>query len=120
LWLIASITSRQLRSRSSNKYCSLPTHQSILGAAEDDGDTDEDEDDDEFAEHLSLRHTISRTTEPELKVDKPRGEVVLVICEELAILGLLGISIANIAINVHGTWHHEGLPLIANLITWVR
>jgi len=84
-----------------------------------DDDEDTDEDDDEFAEHLSLRHTISRATEPELKTDRPHGEIALVVCEELAVLGLLGTFIADAAINAEAIGHIEGFPSIANLISWV-
>lgn len=82
-------------------------------------DEDTDEDDDEFAEHLSLRHTMSRTTGAELKTDRPHGEIALVVCEELAILGLLGTSIADVAMNAEAIGHIEGFSSIANLISWV-
>lgn len=120
LWLLASFIHRQLAKRRSRKYHPLLTHQNTLGETSDDVDDDSTEvDDDEFAEHLSLRHTTSRGTYTETKVLRPRGEVVLVMFEELAILGVFGIFIAGIAIRRGDVWNYAGMPLVSGVVCWV-
>lgn len=120
-WLLSSAAPGKINFWRSEKYRQLPTYDNAFGVPTNncDDDEDTDEDDDEFAEHLSLRHTISRATGPELKTDRPHGEIALVVCEELAVLGLLGISIADVAMNAEAIGHVEGFPSIANLISWV-
>ena len=127
-WLLSSAAPEKINFWRSKKYRQLPTYDNAFGVPtnnrdddddDDDDDEDTDEDDDEFAEHLSLRHTVSRATGPELKTDRPHGEIALVVCEELAVLGLLGISITDVAMNVEAIGHVEGFPSIANLISWV-
>lgn len=76
-------------------------------------------DDDEFAEHLSLRHTISQGTYTEVKVVRPRGEVVLVALEELAILGVLGVYVAEIVMRRGEVWGYSEMPLVSGVVCWV-
>ena len=82
-----------------------------------DGDTDEDED--EFAEHLSLRLTISKPGESELKVDRPKGEVLLVGLEELAILGVVGVYVTELVTGVYDERKHGERAAWAGLVCWV-
>lgn len=79
---------------------------------------DTDEDDDEFAEHLSLRLTMSRTTNTATKLDRPRGEIFVVLLEELAILGIIGMLVAEYMTG-HTAYHkHGGRVILAQLTCW--
>ncbi|KAF8428575.1 hypothetical protein EV426DRAFT_584868 [Tirmania nivea] len=82
-----------------------------------DGDSDEDED--EFAEHLSLRLTISKTGESEFKVDRPKGEVLLVVLEELAILGMVGANVTELKTGVYNEREHGERAAWGGLACWV-
>jgi len=83
---------RTLKSRRERGYERLPSHtanttNNALGTIDDD----ETNDDDEFAEHLSLRHTISRTPmdQRHILVGEPRAELVAVILELACIMGII-------------------------------
>lgn len=96
-------------------YQPLPMHHSAHGGAADGEDTDGD---DEFAEHLGLRHTISRAMVNEVKVDRPYAERLSVILEELAILGIITTYCVG-AVKVsqeslHGVW-----GWLAGALPWV-
>lgn len=80
---------------------------------------DTDEDDDEFAEHLSLRLTISKTGDAQLKIDRPKGEVLLVLLEELALLGLVGIYVAELVTGVYTERKHGERAAWAGFVSWV-
>lgn len=107
---------RQFAKRRSQKYHPLPTHSSALSV---DDDSSTEADDDEFAKHLGLRHAASHGTLTEVKVMRPRGEVVLVVLEELAVLGTLGIFAAGIVLRHGDVWNMPGTPLVAGVVCWV-
>ncbi|KAK5196781.1 Transporter of the ATP-binding cassette (ABC), partial [Cryomyces antarcticus] len=82
------------------------------------GVLDEPGSDDEFErnEHLVLHPTRSRTDASTYTVDKPRGEALLVIVEELAVLAELGI---HIAVLLTHAWGPKGnIAAIAGVATW--
>ena len=83
------------------------------------GDIGEDEDGGEFTEHLSLRLTISKTGESELKVDRPKRELLLVVLEELAILGMVAIYITELVTGVYNERKHGERAAWAGLACWV-
>lgn len=75
--------------------------------------------DEAFAEHLSLRHTISHT-DFELEENKPKGEHLTVALEVLAILGLVGINIALLLTGKqHPARRMDTWSAVAGLVTWV-
>lgn len=79
-----------------------------------DNDADESEEDD-FAEHLSLRHTISHQ-EFDIRENKPRDEIFRVASEEVMLMALVGIELAFLFTN---TGHRDKIVHIAGLSTWV-
>lgn len=107
---------RQLAKRRSREYRPLPTQRSAFGL---DDDSSTEADDDEFAKHLGLRHAASHGTFTSVKVVRPRGEVVLVVLEELAILGMLGLFIAEIVLRHRNVWNMAGMPIVAGVVCWV-
>lgn len=54
-----------------------------------------------------------------MNVVRPRGEVVLVVLEELAILGMLGLFIAEIFLRHRNVWNIAGMPVVAGVVCWV-
>ncbi|KAF8533369.1 P-loop containing nucleoside triphosphate hydrolase protein [Trichophaea hybrida] len=77
-------------SRQERSYQQLPTHYNA-----DDNDESDDVDDDEFAEHLSLRRTISRTTlDHHVELNKPRAERFAVMVEVFCLVGLIATQLA--------------------------
>ncbi|RPB26876.1 hypothetical protein L211DRAFT_804498 [Terfezia boudieri ATCC MYA-4762] len=82
-------------------------------------DRNTDEDEDEFAEHLSLRLTVSKSEEFELKVDRPKGEVLLVGLEELAILGMVGVYVTELVPGVNDERKQGEMASWAGLACWI-
>lgn len=82
-----------------------------------DGGTESDSEDEfERNAHLALHPTISRQTKSTIAVDKPRGELVVVILEETAVIAELGI---HIAAYLTGAWGDKGkIAAIANIAEW--
>jgi len=75
---------------------------------------EDEEDEDDRNEYLAL-HTVA-THEPVIDIDKPRGEVWLVLIEEAAVLGEVGI---HLAILITRSWGKRGnMAAIAELCTW--
>lgn len=87
-YLLASTTRAAIKRRSrAAGYQPLPT---IDGIQPDSDDTATDADDDEFAEHLSLRHTMSHVQgDVEVKVQPPQAERVAVAIELAAVMAVL-------------------------------
>ncbi|KAF2143052.1 uncharacterized protein K452DRAFT_225934 [Aplosporella prunicola CBS 121167] len=89
---------------------STRTSQHGVGVNQYDEDSDSD---DELERNDNLALVPTRTNESFVNVDKPRGEVLLVVIEELAVLGELAIHIA--------AWvEGDGSPLwaIAGIAVW--
>lgn len=78
-------------------------------------DEDTDDDDDEFAEHLGLRHTMSRE-DVQVKVDIPRGETIAVTLEMLCVMGTIATFVPHMLLQEGGLglW----LPIFSTL-PWV-
>ncbi|KAI5791332.1 P-loop containing nucleoside triphosphate hydrolase protein [Pyronema domesticum] len=105
--LLSIGVSRAISSRRQDGYEQLPTHATA--------DTAEDDDSDDFAEHLSLRRTITRdTADMIIKLDKPPAEKFAVIVEILCLLGLIGAYLAEFILSGTTNW----LPLVP-LATWL-
>jgi hypothetical protein len=81
----------------------------------DDGE-ETDEDDDEFAEHLSLRHTISRGADMEVKVDRPRAESIAVALEMFCVMGTLATFLPTLLL---AESEGELWPAVVATIPWV-
>ncbi|KAH5535557.1 hypothetical protein HBI27_170090 [Parastagonospora nodorum] len=84
----------------------------------EDPDSEEDEDEDEFErnEGLALDPTTSRQAVSAMTVDKPRGQVTVVVLEEAAVLAQLAIHIAVLWLNIWGK--HGRIAAIANIAVW--
>lgn len=81
-------------------------------ASATDEDTDEDEE-----ENLTLQPTISRVGPSTYTVDKPTGELIIPLTEELAVIADLGIQIAALAT---GAWGKHGeTAAAAGVAVWV-
>lgn len=68
-------------------------------------DDDQDEGDDDFdrdqCEQLALQRTITKNSV--IQADKPRGELLLVITEEVAVLAVLGLHVASLLTGAGGS-----------------
>lgn len=84
MWLLAWSIQRVLASRRTKAYQRLPTTQHAYGI----GTSDDEETDDDFAEHLSLRHTLNRAGH-EIKLDRPRTERLSVFVEFVCVVGII-------------------------------
>ncbi|KAF2263838.1 hypothetical protein CC78DRAFT_533624 [Lojkania enalia] len=81
----------------------------------DDTDTDT-EDEFDRNEHLALHPTISRQTQSTVAIDRPRGEVAVVVLEEVAVLAELGVHVAACFM---GTWGRKSRPAaITSIAVW--
>ncbi|KAI9807288.1 MAG: hypothetical protein M1833_000031 [Piccolia ochrophora] len=84
--------------------------------SEGNGDVDgEDESND--GPHLALQRTITRTNEPIVDLDRPRGEVTLVVIEQAAVIGQTAIHLA--AILTHAGGRHGQTAESAGLVVWL-
>lgn len=105
---------RHFRPSNHNRlYSALPTD-------EPNGDTcrknDEEEDEEDYAE-LTLAKTVSRTRETtEQEVDKPAGEIALVVLEFTAATGLLAINLVALVTNAFG--NEQSFGPIGGLTSW--
>ncbi|KAF2678970.1 hypothetical protein K458DRAFT_394379 [Lentithecium fluviatile CBS 122367] len=80
-----------------------------------DDDTDS-EDEFDRNEELALHPAISRQTMSTVAVDKPRGEVTVVVLEEAAVLAALGV---HVAIYFADAWGQNGrIAAIASIAVW--
>tara|TARA_R110002003_G_scaffold159_1_gene13727 strand:- start:916 stop:5493 length:4578 start_codon:yes stop_codon:yes gene_type:complete len=82
----------------------------------DDIDTDSEEDEFNRNEGLALDPTTSRGAVSAMTVDKPRGEVTVVVLEETAVLAQLAIHITVLWMNIWG--RHGRTAAIANIAVW--
>lgn len=74
----------------------------------------EEEDEEDQNEYLALHTAV--THESVIDIDKPRGEVLVVLIEEAAVLAEVGI---HFAILITGSWGRRGnLAAIVELVTW--
>ncbi|PNS15552.1 ATP-dependent bile acid permease [Sphaceloma murrayae] len=87
-------------------------HKHPDSASEDDTDDDLEE-----AGHLTLQTTISKVPVSTYTVDKPKGELIVPVIEELAVVADLGIQIAALATGAWG--EHGGTAAAASVAVWV-
>ncbi|KAF2868418.1 ABC transporter type 1, transmembrane domain-containing protein [Massariosphaeria phaeospora] len=91
---------------------------SIQSPHYDGGDVTDSDSEDEFDRNaqLAIHPTISRQTHSSLVVNKPRGEIYVVVLEETAVLAALAL---HLAIFFTGAWGHKGrVAAIANIVVW--
>ena len=83
---------------------------------EDSDEEAEDEDDSESDQDLTLLPTKSRTAASVVTVDKPRGEVLIALVEEVAVIAELGVQIAGAILQI---WGRSGRTAgIASVVVW--
>ncbi|CAO2649540.1 Nn.00g069250.m01.CDS01 [Neocucurbitaria sp. VM-36] len=83
-----------------------------------DGDATDSDSEDEFDrnEEAALRPSISHRSMSIVAVDKPRGQVTVVVLEEAAVLAQLGVHIAIFMTNAWGK--HGKIAAIASIAVW--
>lgn len=117
LYLAAQIALAARNARKQYEYAPLSNGIRDSGrVAEEEEDADaEDEDEMERNEELALRTTKTATNASVMTVDRPRGEVLLPVIEELCVLVVLGLQIALLV----GRWERKGeIAAIAQVSTW--
>ncbi|KAF2823699.1 hypothetical protein CC86DRAFT_327552 [Ophiobolus disseminans] len=82
----------------------------------DDANSESEEDEFDRNEGLALDPTTSRGAQSAVTVDKPRGQVTVVVLEEATVLAQLGIHVAVLWLNVWGG--HGRIAAIANIVVW--
>jgi ABC-type multidrug transport system fused ATPase/permease subunit len=82
----------------------------------DDADTESDEDESDRNEGLALNPTTSHIAPSAITVDKPKGQVTVVVLEEAAVLAQLAVHIAMLWLNIWGS--HGQTAAIANVAVW--
>ncbi|KAI9818496.1 MAG: hypothetical protein M1827_000555 [Pycnora praestabilis] len=120
------ISRRSAKIKRGSGYKSIPNGNNSLGipghhsGAEDDDPMIEEESEDEEVNHqerrLSLQRMLSKTDESVVEVDRPRGEVAVVVMEELALLAEVAINLA--ALLTHAWGPNGTAAAVAGLVTW--
>jgi ABC-type multidrug transport system fused ATPase/permease subunit len=113
-----------LRSKNNDAYEAL-SHDRIAGAyvhshrpGRDDSDTDVETDDElDDSPYLVLHRT--RTRESIVEVDRPRGELILVVVEEAAVLAQFGLRIAGLLAVWHSSHRKARIAAIAQVCIWL-
>lgn len=83
-------------------------------------ESDPEEETDEDAESdLMLHKAVSRTTDVSVQVDRPRGRVVLVLVEILALLAEIGVNAALVGPSSSDGGQYSRASAIARLSSWV-
>ncbi|KAI9837506.1 MAG: hypothetical protein M1819_007156 [Sarea resinae] len=89
---------QQIRQSQKSSYKSLASTDNVFGIPGDsdarNGLSNHDDDTESEDEDLDLHLAPTKTHESVLAVDRPKGEILVVIIEELAVLGEVGISAA--------------------------
>jgi hypothetical protein len=128
LFLLVHVFQQAIRARRKEGYNPLGSDANVFGVPghleeyhdeeEEGGDEIETENADASLEeqYLALRPTLSATHDPVLKVDRPRGEVQLVVIEELAVIGVFAINLTALLTSAWGK--HGTLAAISGLIAW--
>ncbi|KAF1346461.1 hypothetical protein BDV97DRAFT_400391 [Delphinella strobiligena] len=84
------------------------------GESEDDTDSDEED----VNEELAIRGVLTHTEASVMTIDRPRGELMLPLIEEIAVLAVVGIHVAAL---ITGAWGHSTrnrTSEIASLLVW--
>lgn len=82
----------------------------------DDGDQVSSEDELDRNEQLALHPTVSRQTASTMVASKPRGELTVVVIEEMAVLAALGVHVAVFLTGAYG--HKSNMAPIAGIVVW--
>ncbi|KAH7122780.1 ATP-dependent bile acid permease-like protein [Dendryphion nanum] len=120
LYLFFQIYQASYPSKSKHDYSAIDEVQDVWSAPQPryhDEETDSDTEDGlEHSEPLALHRTVSRQTVSIKAVDKPRGEVTVVVLEEAAVLAELGVHVAVLFTAAHG--HKGRTAAIASIAVW--
>lgn len=122
VYLLVQLIAASWRSKHYHQYKSLdpsnshPWDYRVPRATRDDDDNDEtdSEDDESRNNDLAIRAVLTHTEASVVTIDRPKGEVVLPLIEELAVLGVVGIHIAALTMRA---WGNE-IASIASLAVW--
>jgi ABC-type multidrug transport system fused ATPase/permease subunit len=87
------------------------------GTYHDSDETDEtDEEEEEIRQHQDVVLELAKTNASVVELDRPRGELLISVVEELAVLGALGIQVAALVLQV---WGRKGdFAAIAGVLVW--
>jgi ABC-type multidrug transport system fused ATPase/permease subunit len=97
-----------------HEYTSIDDVQDVWSAQNRQNYTDADADSDTEDEHLTLRP--SRSRQSTVAVHKPRGQLTVVVVEEVAVIAGLAVSVA---MYITGMWGHKGIVAgFANIAVW--
>jgi ABC-type multidrug transport system fused ATPase/permease subunit len=88
----------------------------VPSAIDDSESEDEDDNVEDEERFLSLRRPS--THESIIHVDRPKGELALVLVEEFAVLGQLGCHIAEFIWQIHGHGVHARFADVAQIAVW--
>ncbi|KAF2484582.1 bile acid-transporting ATPase [Neohortaea acidophila] len=125
LYLFYQVWSAASQSRDTSSY--LPVKQLLVsanGRASHDVDSDDEEDDtdEEIGDEISRRQSLgmqparSHTNPSIVTVDKPRGEALITLVEEVAVVADLAVQIAALILQ---TWGRNGtIAGVACVVTW--
>lgn len=93
----------------------MPAANGTHGTIEDETDSEDEED---RNEELAIRAVITRTEASVMTIDRPRGEILLPLIEELAVLADVGIHAAALITGAWGTGSRNRTAEIASLLVW--
>jgi ABC-type multidrug transport system fused ATPase/permease subunit len=120
LYLAYQITRATYKSKKARKEYSL-LKQNVANAngtyhdSDESGDT-EDEEEDEMQRNQDMALELAKTNASVVELDRPRGELIISIAEELAVLGALGTQVAALILQV---WGPKGnFAAIAGVLVW--
>ncbi|KAI9843481.1 MAG: hypothetical protein M1837_006327 [Sclerophora amabilis] len=139
-WLVIQAYQKVRSRRRTAGYKSIPDESSYFPRLsqqdrdEDDSDQEEDEEDEDEEQgrqeeeeiatpggtpgrYISLRKTITRANGAVVEVSRPKGEVAIVVVEELAVVGEVLIHLAAFMTRAWGPHGHTAA--IAGLVTWL-
>ncbi|KAL1304382.1 hypothetical protein AAFC00_003383 [Neodothiora populina] len=113
-----------LHARQSNLYFAYkqlnPTHPHPwdfrVPHANGESDDDDTEDEEDRNEDLAIRAVLTHTDASVITLDRPRGELILPLIEELAVLGQVGIHIAAISTGAWGSSRRYRISEIVSLL----
>jgi len=92
-------------------------HNDAIDGEEDDDEEEDTEDEMQRNQELALQLAKSSATQASIKaVDRPRGELVIIIVEELAVLAELGMQVAALILQA---WGRNNVAAVASLAIWV-
>jgi ABC-type multidrug transport system fused ATPase/permease subunit len=123
LYLFYQILSRALQQRNQSSY-TLVKDPLVNGNGrpigenqyDEDDETDSEDDELEHSRRLALRPKQSHTHMSVMTVDKPKGEVLIALAEELAVLAELGIHVAMLMVGANG--RRGTTAAIAEIAVW--